>query len=175
MLAFLVSEAAFFSTLLVGYVVYLGKSIVGPTPREVLSLALVTATTACLLASSYTVHRAERALRTGANGFARWWAATAALGVTFLTGTAFEWYELIVTRGLAPATNLFGTTYFTLVGFHAAHVTAGVVMLLAVLGLWRRGHLSGREPVAVTLTAWYWHFVDGVWVVVFTVVYVVGR
>jgi len=175
MLAFLASEAAFFSTLVVGYVVYLGKSITGPTPREVLSLPLVLATTACLLTSSYTVHRAERALRAGAGGFARWWAATAALGVAFLAGTAYEWYSLIAVHGLTLGTNLFGTTFFTMVGFHAAHVTVGVAMLLAVLGLWRRGHLPGREPVAVTLTAWYWHFVDCVWVVVFTVVYVVGR
>jgi cytochrome c oxidase subunit 3/cytochrome o ubiquinol oxidase subunit 3 len=175
MLAFLTSEAAFFSTLVVGYIVYLGKSIVGPTPREVLSLPLVVATTVCLLTSSYTVHRAERALRTGTDGFARWWAATAALGAAFLAGTAYEWYELIATHGLTLGTNLFGTTYFTLVGFHAAHVTVGVIVLLSVLGLWRGGHLPGREPVAVTLTAWYWHFVDGVWVVVFTVVYVVGR
>src|SRR5262245_55698909 len=157
MLAFLVSEAAFFSTLLVGYVAYLGKSITGPTPREVLSLRLVVVTTACLLFSSYTVHRAERALRSGAGGFVRWWAATIALGVAFLAGTAYEWSELIVRHGLTLGTNLFGTTYYTLVGFHAAHVTAGVVMLLAVLGLWRRGHLPGQEPVAVTLTAWYWH------------------
>jgi len=175
MIAFLASEGAFFSTLLVGYVVYLGKSIVGPTPREVLSLPLVVGTTACLLASSYTVDRAVRALRTGTGGFARWWAATIALGVAFLAGTAYEWYGLIATHGLTLGTNLFGTTFFTLVGFHAAHVTAGVIMLLTVLRLWRRGHLPRREPVAVTLTAWYWHFVDGVWVVVFTVVYVVGR
>jgi cytochrome c oxidase subunit 3/cytochrome o ubiquinol oxidase subunit 3 len=175
MLAFLVSEAAFFSTLVVGYVVYLGKSIVGPTPQEVLSLPLVVGTTACLLASSFTIHRAERALRAGVGGFPVWWSATIALGVAFLAGTAFEWYSLIVAHGLTLGTNLFGTTFFTLVGFHAAHVTAGVVMLLTVLGLWRRGALPGQEPVAVTLTAWYWHFVDGVWVVVFTVVYLVGR
>ena len=175
MIAFLVSEAAFFSTLVVGYVVYLGKSIVGPTPREVLSLPLVVVTTACLLLSSYTVHRAERALRAGSDGFARWWAATAALGVAFLAGTAYEWYELIAVHGLTLGTNLFGTTYYTLVGFHAVHVTVGVVTLLTVLGLWRTGALPGREPIAVTLTAWYWHFVDGVWVVVFTVVYLVGR
>src|SRR5262245_2867909 len=126
MLAFLASEAAFFSTLVVGYIVYLGKSIVGPTPREVLSLRLVIITTACLLFSSYTVHRAERALRAGAGGFARWWVATVALGVAFLAGTAYEWYRLIVNHGLTLGTNLFGTTFYTLVGFHAAHVTAGV-------------------------------------------------
>jgi cytochrome c oxidase subunit 3/cytochrome o ubiquinol oxidase subunit 3 len=175
MIAFLVSEAAFFSTLVVGYVIYLGKNLVGPTPGEVLTLPLVLGTTACLLFSSYTVHRAERALRTGAGGFAHWWTATAVLGVAFLAGTAYEWYSLIAAHGLTLGTNLFGTTFFTLVGFHAAHVTIGVCLLLTVLGLWRGGQLPGREPVAVTLTAWYWHFVDGVWVVVFTVVYVVGR
>src|SRR5262245_25165423 len=125
MLAFLAAEAAFLSTLVVGYIVYLGQRIVGP-PRQVLSLRLVIATTVCLLVSSYTVHRAERALRAGAGGFARWWSATIALGVAFLAGTAYEWYSLIVTHGLTFGTNLFGTTFYTLVGFHAAHVTAGV-------------------------------------------------
>jgi cytochrome c oxidase subunit 3/cytochrome o ubiquinol oxidase subunit 3 len=175
MLAFLASEAAFFSTLVVAYTVYIGTSIVGPTPREVLSMPLVIGTTICLLASSYTVHRAGRVLRSGTGSFALWWSITAALGMAFVAGTAFEWYGLIADQGLTLGTNLFGSTYFTLVGFHAAHVTAGVVLLLAVLGLWRRGHLPGPEPVAVTLTSWYWHFVDGVWVVVFTVVYVIGR
>ena len=176
MAAFLGSEAAFFGTLVMAYVIFLGKSTAGPTPGEALSLPLVIGTTSCLLASSLTVHRAGRAIRDGRGpAFSLWWLATIGLGVLFLAGTAFEWRELIVVHDLTIARNMFGTTYYTLVGFHAAHVTAGVVVLAAVLALWARGRLPGREPLAITLTTWYWHFVDGVWVVVFTVVYLVGR
>src|SRR5262245_25316620 len=131
MLAFLLSEAAFFSTLILTYVVYIGKSETGPYPRDVLSLPLVFLTTACLLSSSGTVHLAERALFRGARGvFLGWWTATIALGILFLLGTAYEWYGLLThDPPLTISRNLFGTTYYTLVGFHAAHVTVGVVVM----------------------------------------------
>jgi cytochrome c oxidase subunit 3 len=179
MIAFLASEVAFFSTLIVAYVTYLGKDTVGPTPAEALSLPLVLATTTCLLASSATVHRAERLLRRGAPaGFARWWGATIVLGVVFLAGTAYEWRELIVRHHLTIDRNLFGTTYYTLVGFHGLHVTAGVVVMLIVLALAlarRSSGGAGASRQGVELVSWYWHFVDAVWVAVFTVVYLVGR
>jgi cytochrome c oxidase subunit 3/cytochrome o ubiquinol oxidase subunit 3 len=175
MIAFLGSEAAFFSTLIVAYLTYLGKDTVGPTPREALSLSLVIGTTICLLASSATVHRAERMLRSNTpTGFVRWWSATIALGVVFLLGTAYEWRELIVRHNLTISRNLFGTTYYTLVGFHGLHVTAGVVVMLIMLGL-ALGRRLGAHQVGVEMVSWYWHFVDGVWVAVFTVVYLVGR
>ncbi len=175
MIAFLLSEVAFFSTLIVTYIIYLGKDATGPTPA-VLSLRLVIGTTICLLSSSGTIHMAERSLHGGSrSGFFRWWSATIALGVLFLLGTAYEWYGLITREGLTISRNLFGTTYYTLVGFHALHVTAGVVLMLTVLGLATKRQITGDRPVAVQLAAWYWHFVDGVWVVVFTVVYLVGR
>ena len=174
--SFLVSEVALFSTLIVTYLFYLGKDVVGPTPAEALSLPLVVFTTVCLLSSSVTVHVAERALGRGDPGrFLLWWAATIGLGAVFLGGTAFEWRELIVRHHLTISRNLFGTTYYTLVGLHGLHVTGGLVVLLIVLGLaWRR-QVTAANRAAVGLVSWYWHFVDGVWVVVFTVVYLVGR
>jgi len=176
MLCFLLSEAVFFATLIVTYVVYLGKSAVGPTPEEALSLTLVAGTTACLLASSFTCHVGERALRHGkASDFSMWWALTILLGVLFLAGTAWEWWELIHRHGLTIRRNLFGTTFYTLVGFHGLHVSIGVLSLLIVVVLAVRGRITRENALPAELTAWYWHFVDGVWVVVFTVVYVLGR
>jgi cytochrome c oxidase subunit 3 len=176
MVAFLVSEVALFSTLIVTYLSFLGKDTVGPTPAKALSLRLVLWTTACLLSSSVTVHLAERALGAGGEAvFRLWWAVTIVLGVVFLVGTAYEWHELIYEHDLTISRNLFGSTYYTLVGFHALHVTAGVVVLLIVLGLALRGRVTAGNRGGVELVSWYWHFVDGVWVVVFTVVYLIGR
>src|SRR5262249_32952279 len=142
----------------------------------VLALPLVVFTTVCLLSSSLTVHAADRALRLGARpAFLGWWSATIGLGVIFLVGTAFEWGELISEYGLTLSRNLFGTTYYTLVGFHALHVTGGVIIMLSVLGLALRREITAQNRLSAELVSWYWHFVDGVWVVVFTVVYVVGR
>src|SRR5262249_18487065 len=116
LLSFLVSEVAFFSTLIVTYLFYLGKDVVGPRPADVLSLRLALCTTACLLASSLTIHLAERALGRGNwGGFLLLWAAAIALGMLFLLGTAYEWYELIG-HGLTIGRNLFGSTYYTLAG-----------------------------------------------------------
>jgi cytochrome c oxidase subunit 3/cytochrome o ubiquinol oxidase subunit 3 len=176
MVSFLLSEVALFSTLIVTYLFYLGKDVVGPTPAEALSLGLVLCTTALLLSSSGTVHAAEKALRRDRRGgFLLWWAATIALGVLFLVGTAYEWYGLISHHRLTISRNLFGTTYYTLVGLHALHVTGGVTAMLIVLGLALGRRVTAANRGGVGLVSWYWHFVDGVWVVVFTVVYLVGR
>ena len=171
MVAFLVSEVAFFSTLIVVYLTFLGRDTVGPTPREALSLPLVILTTICLLSSSGTIHRAEKFLAVGdLPGFRRWWAATIGLGFAFLVGTGYEWYDLITRDGLTISRNLFGTTFYTLVGFHGLHVTVGLVTMLVVLLL-----RPGPDRRGVELVSWYWHFVDAVWVVVFSVVYLFGR
>ncbi len=173
--SFLISEVAFFGTLIATYVSFLGAHQSGPTPA-VLSLSLVTGTTACLLTSSLTVHLAERALRRGnKSAFVPWWSATIVLGVLFLAGTGYEWHDLIFHEGLTISTNVFGSAFYTLVGFHALHVTVGVVLLLIMLALVLRGQVTPNHPVAAEMTSWYWHFVDAVWVVVFTVVYLVGR
>src|SRR5689334_14307260 len=117
MLSFLLSEVSIFSTLIVTYLFYLGKDTVGPTPAEALSLGLVLCTTACLLASSATIHKAERTLEHGnQQRFLMWWLATILLGALFLVGTAYEWHDLITRHNLTISRNLFGTTYYTLVG-----------------------------------------------------------
>jgi cytochrome c oxidase subunit 3/cytochrome o ubiquinol oxidase subunit 3 len=177
MVCFLVSEAAFFGTLIMAYVIFLRHgSATGPTPRETLALGLVLANTAFLLFSSLTAHLAERSLRAGRRGtFHLLWLVTILLGVAFLVGTAVEWRGLIRDHGLTIGVNLFGSTFYTLVGFHAFHVTMGVVALSTVLMVSLAGRLRSHDPLPVTLVGWYWHFVDVVWVVVFLVVYVFGR
>jgi cytochrome c oxidase subunit 3/cytochrome o ubiquinol oxidase subunit 3 len=187
MAAFLVTEVAFFSTLIVTYITYIGRDQLpkmpgsppgmgGPTPREVFYMPLVIISTICLFSSSATIHLATGAMHRGAAGaFKLWWGLTIFLGALFLVGTGIEWHDLIFNWKLTPARNLFGTTYFTLVGFHAFHVTMGLMLLLMVLGFALRRGQPERKPLDPELVSWYWHFVDGVWVAVFTVVYVVGR
>lgn len=176
MLAFLVSEASFFSTLITSYLAYLGQDTSGPTPRDVLSMPLVLVTTICLVASSGTLHLAEKRLREDrAREFLVAWAATIGLGIAFLLGTAYEWWHLIFEHQLTISRNLFGSTFYALVGFHALHVTIGIAMMSGLLGLILGRRLSIKDAQPVQLVSWYWHFVDGVWIVVFTVVYLVGR
>ena len=177
MLTFLLSEAAFFGTLIMTYVFFLRQTTHGqPNPSQVFRLPMVLAASACLFSSSATIHQAERALLRGALGaFLGWWGLTIALGVLFLLATALEWRDLIGTWGLTISRNMFGTTYFTLVGFHALHVTIGVIVMTIVFDLARRQQITERNQTAVEVVSWYWHFVDGVWAVVFTLVYVIGR
>jgi cytochrome c oxidase subunit 3 len=182
-IAFLCSEVAFFSTLIVAYLVFYGRDsqpggLGGPRPVDVLTLNLVIGTTICLLASSLTVHLADRATRHGGgrSTFLLFWMSTIALGTAFLLGTAYEWNGLITRDHLTISRNLFGSTYYTLVGFHAIHVTVGVIVMLIVLGLALQSRLSGKMlGSAVQLVSWYWHFVDAVWIVVFSVVYLMPR
>lgn len=171
MLSFLFSEVAFFSTLIVAYVSLHNDNLSGPT-SEVLSLPLALVTTTLLLASSFTVHLATHALQHGRTAtFNLWWALTIALGIAFLAGTAFEWYSLIVHDGLTISRNLFGSTFYTLVGFHALHVSGGVVAMLIVLGLSLARAIGPSDAIGARMVSWYWHFVDVVWIVVFAVVY----
>jgi cytochrome c oxidase subunit 3 len=184
MLAFLASEVAFFSTLIVAYLTFLGRDRSGPTPAEALSLPLALGSSLFLFASSVSIHRAEKSLHLGSqSGFHRWWGATIALGVIFLLGTAYEWSELIRVHRLTISTNLFGSTYYTLVGFHGLHVACGLLAMSIVLCLSLRNRIGtesvrapGRKPsAAIEVVSWYWHFVDAVWVVVFGIVYLIGR
>jgi cytochrome c oxidase subunit 3/cytochrome o ubiquinol oxidase subunit 3 len=173
MASFLVSEVAFFSTLIVAYVTFLGRDTVGPTPAQALSLKLAFGTTLCLVASSFFIHLAEGALRRGSSAsFKLLWTLTIVLGIAFLAGTAFEWHDLITRQGLTISRNLFGTTFYTLVGFHGLHVTAGIIAMSIFLLLSLRGAISKEHDTGVQLVSWYWHFVDVVWIVVFLVVYV---
>jgi cytochrome c oxidase subunit 3/cytochrome o ubiquinol oxidase subunit 3 len=173
MFALIAAETAIFAIFVVAYIFYLGKSLTGPTPRV---LQLPVFISVCLLSSSATIHFAVGALRKGkVNAFAGWWLLTFTLGAIFLAGTAREWMHLIRDEGLSIDTNLFGTTYYSLVGLHAFHVTAGLLLLgtVAAFTLLRQVRQEHAGPVDVL--SLYWHFVDVVWVVVFTVVYVIGR
>jgi len=173
-LALILTESAFFLIFVVAYIFYIGKSLTGPYPKDVLSLPIVN--TICLLSSSITIVIAVRALRAGSiRSFAIWWSVTFALGVEFMTGTALEWHRLIYHEGLTIRTNLFGTTYYSLVGLHALHVTVGLLLILLVMILTMCGYMNDRHIERTDVLSWYWHFVDAVWVVVFLTVYVVGR
>jgi cytochrome c oxidase subunit III len=174
MAGLIIAESAIFTIFVVAYLFYLGKSITGPTPAEVLETPIFY--TICLLSSSLTIHFAAKSLeRDYRRLFLALWILTIALGCLFLFGTAQEWQRLIYEHGLTISTNLFGTTYYSLVGLHAFHVTVGLIMLsvVAIFGLTGRMGVSQSNRVAVL--SMYWHFVDAVWVVVFTVVYVLGR
>src|SRR5579864_852630 len=133
MAGLIVAESAIFTIFVVAYLFYLGKSLTGPTPREVLEPPIFF--TICLLSSSLTIHLAARSLGNGRKGlFLGLWLVTIALGGLFLYGTAQEWHRLIYEHGLTISTNLFGTTYYSLVGLHGFHVTAGLLMLLIEIG-----------------------------------------
>lgn len=172
-LCLIATEFALFTIFVVAYVFYIGKSLSGPTPREVLELPIWP--TVCLLSSSITVSLAERALKASRlHGFNLWTAVTVLLGLEFLRQTAREWRHLIVDYHLTITTNLFGTTFYSLVGLHASHVILGLSLLVLTFCLGLRGSMYGQSR-RFELLAWYWHFVDAVWIVVFTVVYVIGR
>jgi cytochrome c oxidase subunit III len=174
MACLIVAEAAIFLIFIVAYLYYVGKSISGPTPHDVLSLPIFTSI--CLLSSSATVHFAVSALHHGKRiATSLLLAATVLLGGIFLAGTAHEWYHLIYDEGLTIRTNLFGTTFYSLVGLHASHVIVGLLMLSLALIFSLTGSLTSKHTVRLEVLSLYWHFVDAVWVVVFTVVYVLGR
>jgi len=170
----LLTETALFSIFVTAYIFFIGKSPTGPFPADVLTLPVWA--TVCLLSSSITIEMAVRGLRGGAMGrFQLWMGATILLGAEFLRQTGIEWNKLINKDGLAIATNVFGTTYYSLVGLHATHVVIGLTLLLLVFLLGLRGPSLQKYEHKIELLGWYWHFVDAVWVVVFTVVYVIGR
>jgi len=174
MAALITAESAIFTIFVVAYLFYVGKSLTGPTPREVLETPVFYSI--CLLSSSITVHLAGRFLERGKQGaFLSLWFLTFILGGLFLFGTGQEWHRFIYEKGFTISTNLFGTTYYSLVGLHAFHLTAGLVMLLIVLIFGLAGRVNQDQSGRVGVLSMYWHFVDAVWVVVFTVVYIVGR
>ena len=174
MACLIIAEAAIFIIFVVAYVFYIGKSLSGPYPKDVLTLPIFTSI--CLLSSSLTVHAAVSALRQSKRGLCSFWlAATVLLGGIFLAGTAHEWYDLIYNHGLTIRTNLFGTTFYSLVGLHATHVVVGLIMLSLALLFSLSGQMNREHSEKLEVLSLYWHFVDGVWVVVFLVVYVLGR
>jgi len=174
MYGLIAAEATIFTIFVVAYIFYLGKSATGPQPSAVLHAPVFL--TICLLSSSLTIQMAVKFLRTGSvRRFAWWWCGTVILGGIFLAGTAMEWRRLIYQEGLTLQTNLFGTTYYCLVGLHAFHVVVGLAALTLVLAFAIRGDIRQEDSERTEVLSMYWHFVDAVWVVVFTVVYLIGR
>lgn len=174
MICLIIAESAIFTIFVAAYVFYIGKSLSGPTPREVLQVPIVG--TICLLSSSLTMHWAIAALRKGKSSiFTLFWFVTLALGAIFIIGTALEWRHLIYQEGFTIQTNLFGTTYYSLVGLHASHVIVGLIGLTIVMILTLTGKVKREHSERCEVFSLYWHFVDAVWVVVFTTVYIVGR
>jgi cytochrome c oxidase subunit III len=168
------AESAIFTIFVVAYIFYIGKSVAGPTPQDVLELPIFS--TICLLSSSLTIHLAVRALRRASVGaFGLWWFVTMALGTIFLVSTGREWHHLIYDKGLTVSTNLFGTTYYSLVGLHAFHVTVGLLMIALAMIFTLFGKVKPEHSERAEVFSLYWHFVDVVWVIVFTVVYIIGR
>jgi cytochrome c oxidase subunit 3/cytochrome o ubiquinol oxidase subunit 3 len=161
MVCLIIAESAIFTIFVVAYLFYVGKSNTGPTPREVLETPIFY--TICLLSSSLTIHLAGKLLERGRRGvFLGLWLLTIVLGGLFLYGTGQEWHRLIYEHGLTISTNLFGTT-------------AGLILLSIVLLFGLAGHIGPEQSARVDVLSLYWHFVDAVWIVVFTVVYVLGR
>jgi len=174
MTCLIIAESAIFIIFVVAYLYYIGKSLNGPTPRQVLDIPWFASV--CLLSSSITVHFAVHDLRQSRVGrFVTWLAATVLLGTIFIVATALEWFDLIYRDGLTISTNLFGTTFYSLVGLHASHVIVGLIMLGLALVFALMGKVNAHHAERLEVVSIYWHFVDAVWVVVFTVVYIVGR
>jgi len=174
MASLITAESAIFTIFVVAYLYYLGRDVTGPTPRDVLEIPILG--TVCLLSSSFFIVLAEHAItHARMRAFTLWWSVTILLGAIFLADTANEWYKLIVHDHLTISTNLFGTTFYSLVGLHASHVIIGLLMMLVVFAFALTRKLEPAHAERVKVLALYWHFVDAVWVVVFTVVYIIGR
>ena len=174
MACLILAESALFIIFVVAYVYYIGRSLSGPTPREVLHIPVLA--TICLLSSSWTVHAATSALRKGSSvGAGLWLVATLLLGTIFLGFTAYEWYDLIANKHLTIQTNLFGTTFYSLVGLHATHVIVGLLLLTLPAFFGLVGDLHEAHQARLETLSYYWHFVDAVWIVVLSTVYIFGR
>ncbi|HLY42000.1 MAG TPA: cytochrome c oxidase subunit 3 [Terracidiphilus sp.] len=174
MACLITAESAIFVIFVTAYLYYLGKSLTGPAPHDVLDAPIFA--TVCLLSSSITVHFSVHELRAVRIARSAWWlAATVLLGSIFIGFTAFEWYDLINHHGLTISTNLFGTTFYSLVGLHASHVLVGLILLSLALIFSIAGKVTEHHAERLEVLSLYWHFVDAVWVVVFTVVYIIGR
>jgi heme/copper-type cytochrome/quinol oxidase subunit 3 len=170
---FLGSECLFFGTLISIYLVYKHRSLTGPGSHEILNIPLTSVSTFDLLMSSLTMVLAVAAIQRGdVRATRRWLLATGALGVLFLTGQVYE-FSSFVREGLGLTTNLFGSTFYVLVGFHGAHVGVGVLWLLSLWYLAGRGRIGRPQAVLIDIAGLYWHFVDVVWIAIFTLIYLI--
>jgi cytochrome c oxidase subunit 3/cytochrome o ubiquinol oxidase subunit 3 len=175
MWAFLGSECLFFGSLISTYLLYRNRVLAGPTPHEIYDIPYTSVSSFVLLMSSLTMVLALAAIQRGDHrGLRVWLLATAFLGLTFIGGQVYE-FSTFVEEGLKISTSTFGSSFFVLTGFHGAHVTVGILMLLALVGMSWAGRLDPASEGArkVELIGLYWHFVDIVWIVIFTVIYLV--
>ncbi|GAT34508.1 cytochrome c oxidase subunit 3 [Terrimicrobium sacchariphilum] len=173
MICLIITESALFTIFVVAYVWYMGKSLNGPFPKEVLHVPWLASI--ALFGSSFTVTIAEKFLHKGNRAlFHVWWLLTIALGAYFVYFTGAEWYHLIYKENLTISTNVFGSTFYALVGLHASHVIIGLILLSIVVISSFRGKLDPGHSEHVEMIAWYWHFVDAIWVVVLTLVYFIS-
>ncbi len=170
---FLASKCLLFGSLIAAYLLYRGQSVVGPYPEDLFDIPFTSVSAFVLLMSSVTMVLALAAIQRGdQRGLRIWLIATALLGTLFISGQAFEFTEFN-REGLSLSSNLFGTTFFVLTGFHGAHVTVGVLILLSLLVMALRGRLTQAQSLNVELAGLYWHFVDVVWIAIFTLVYLI--
>jgi len=170
---FLGSECLFFGSLIAAYLLYRDRSVAGPYPSDLFDIPFTSVSAFVLLMSSVSMVLALAAIQRGnVRGMQIWLFTTATLGLLFLSGQAFEFTEFNH-EGLSLSTNLFGTTFFVLTGFHGAHVTIGVLILLSLFTVSLQGRIQQRNSLNVELAGLYWHFVDIVWIVIFTLVYLI--
>ena len=173
MWTFLGSECLLFGALISTYLLYRGKSVSGPRPEDVYDIPYTSVSSFVLLMSSLTMVLALAAIQRGDHRRLRvWLLATALLGSTFIAGQIYE-FTAFIREGLTIKTNVFGSSFFVLTGFHGVHVTLGIVMLLSLWSLSMRGKLPQEKSEVVEIAGLYWHFVDVVWIVIFTVVYLI--
>src|SRR5467141_2506424 len=171
--AFIGSECLLFGSLISTYLIYKGRSVVGPYPHDVLNIPFTSVSTFDLLMSSLMMVLALAAVQRGDLKWAKVWLfSTALLGLLFLVGQGYE-FSSFVREGLTLQTNLFGATFFVLTGTHGAHVTVGVIWLLTLWVRALQGKLTAANALTVEISGLYWHFVDVVWIVIFTVVYLI--
>ena len=170
---FLGSECLFFGSLISAYLLYRDRSTIGPYPEDVFDIPFTSVSAFQLLMSSVTMVLALAAIQRGnVRGMQIWLLATAILGLLFVSGQAYEFTQF-VHEGLTLETNLFGTTFFVLTGFHGAHVTIGVLILMSLFTHSLQGRIQQKDSLNVELAGLYWHFVDIVWIVIFTLIYLV--
>ena len=170
-LLFIGSEAVFFSLLIIAYASFRNAVTTGPTAAQSLDPLRTGIFSLFLFSSSFTVWRADKNIALG--NYSRlkiWLSLTILLGLVFLAGQGLEWTHLI-NQGITASRNLFGTTFFTLTGFHGLHVIIGLVMLSILLGMAVAVEFKSPHSAAVESISLYWHFVDVVWVVIFSIVY----
>ena len=174
MWAFLGSECLFFGSLITTYLLYRNNVLDGPRPHEIYDIPYTSVSSFVLLMSSLTMVLALAAIqRKDMKGLRVWLMATAMLGMVFIGGQIYE-FTTFVEEGLNLSTSTFGSSFFVMTGFHGAHVTVGIFMLLALVGMSMFGRLDDADgPRKVEMIGLYWHFVDIVWVVIFTVVYLI--